>query len=113
MSKIKQEIDRAIQHYGDQATVFRVVRRALEDAQVDEIDVGTFQMNKIYYCRLDRGHRVIRHIRRRLPVKRPVTTERLKQAIDYSEGSQIMREALETNPDGFMKALKEYIENGE
>lgn len=34
MSRIKQEIDNAIEHYGDQSTVFRVVREALECVQV-------------------------------------------------------------------------------
>ena len=30
MSRIKQEIDKALEYYGDRATVFRVVRRALD-----------------------------------------------------------------------------------
>ena len=82
MSRIKTEIDRALEHYGHQATVFRVVRRALEDAQVDKVDIGIVRMNKIYYWRLDRAHRVIHHIRRLLPIDRPVTTERLREAME-------------------------------
>lgn len=58
MSRIKQEIDRALEHYGDQSTVFRVVREALECVQVDQYDLGCYKMNAIYFCKPERLSRV-------------------------------------------------------
>lgn len=90
MSRIKQEIDKALEYYGDQATVFRVVRRALrgweKNGRYNEM-VNQFSHEAIQVCFImrwiwARRKNYIHHIRRLLPIERPVTTERLKQAMD-------------------------------
>ncbi len=84
MSRIKTEIDRALEHYGDQATVFRVVRRALDawwarypltQSIIDTLLLADSEYWKVMH---QTERRMIHHIRRLLPIDRPVITERLK-----------------------------------
>lgn len=111
MSRIKQEIDRAIEHYGDQATVFRVVRRATRKVKMrlnsDSLFLAMLFDDRRFITR--KVQRYCRSIRRLLPIERPVTTERLVDAYDYSEGNAILRKELNERPEAFMKALKEWI----
>lgn len=107
MSRIKQEIDRALEYYGDRATVFRVVRKGVEAAIIIKMirghkaGLGAWPMLRKKY---------IYHIRRLLPIDRPVTTERLKQEYDYSEGNAILRKELTERPAKFIAALQDYLE---
>ena len=87
MSHIKQEIDRAMKYYGERATVFRVVRRGIEAAIIMKIAKrhiewlhGKATVGFVGWQ--ERRKRYIHHIRRLLPIDRPVTTERLKQAME-------------------------------
>lgn len=91
MSRIKQEIDRAIEYYGDRANVFRVVRRGVRKAwartPLTNVEMD-WLLASIVNGRADQKpnvkslyrKRYIYHIRRLLPIDRPVTTERLREA---------------------------------
>ena len=123
MSRIKQEIDKAIEHYGDQATVFRVVRRATKKVP---LKLGK---NRVFIAALF-GERFLtrkvgqycHHLRRLLPIDRPVTTERLRIHYQAMAGVRFMMEggmsdstdpwvqgALAGGPSD-MSGLKEIVE---
>ena len=90
MSRIKKEIDKAMEYYRDQATVFRVLRRALRgwekmgsyNDMVRHIKHEAIQASFIMRWIRSRRKEYIYHIRRLSPIDRPVTTERLKQAME-------------------------------
>lgn len=99
MSRIKTEIDRALEYYGDDATVFRVVRRAMRvygpyryelwpksKKPFSLMGLDVFALNK---AARKKTNQIMRHLRRLLPndANGKVYTETVRKAMEESNGA--------------------------